>query len=127
MEIVVKLSTEVDVKEFCKAINFVSEDVTNYRYIPESSKLIIECLPSTDKDLIVKSIINLAKKYKMGDIISEEMFKSKRIDNIYFDTKNKFDILYKEMNIEKNTNNKKAACVIPRPRSELFQRSSTST
>ena len=27
----------------------------------------------------------------------------------------------------KNTNNKKAACVIPRPRSELFQRSSTST
>lgn len=27
------------------------------------------------------------------------------LDNIYFDTKNKFDILYKEMNIEKNTNN----------------------
>ena len=27
------------------------------------------------------------------------------LDNIFFDTKNKFDILYKEMNIEKNTNN----------------------
>ena len=95
MEIVIKLANEVDVEEFCKVINFVSEDITNYRYIPESSKLIIECLPSTDKDLIVKSITNLAKKYKMGDFISEEVFKSKRIDNIYKDIRELPELCYR--------------------------------
>ena len=40
-----------------------------------------------------------------GSIFYQHLKDILELDNIYFDTKNKFDILYKEMNIEKNTNN----------------------
>ena len=42
---------------------------------------------------------------KWGSIFYQHLKDILELDNIYFDTKNKFDILYKEMNIEKNTNN----------------------
>lgn len=49
--------------------------------------------------------INEVTEDDTGSIFYQYLKEILELDNIYFDTKNKFDIFYKEMNIEKNTNN----------------------
>ena len=49
--------------------------------------------------------INEVTNEDIGTIFYHHLKEILELDNIYFDTKNKYDILYKEMNIEKNTKN----------------------
>lgn len=95
MEIAIKLASRVDIKEFCKVINFVSEDIVDYRYIADSNKLILNCLSEADTELITKHITNLSKKYKASSIMSKEVFNSEKIGKSYTDIDDYPDICYR--------------------------------
>ena len=65
-------------------------------------------IKQTRKEFIkfTKSLwINEVTNEDIGTIFYHNLKEILELDNIYFDTKNKYDILYKEMNIEKNTKN----------------------
>ena len=49
--------------------------------------------------------INEVTNEDTGTIFYHYLKEVLELDNTYFDTKNKFDVLYKEMNIEKNIKN----------------------
>ena len=104
------INNNYDIEKYFKKIIITNEDDIVALYSQEKNSIIINI------NKIIKEFTEMINKLygtrlKLSPLnISESILINKityvkRIDNIYFDTKNKFDILYKEMNIEKNTNN----------------------
>ena len=109
-----------------KTLNLVKQVVaqrgvnSRVRYdIPESFDMISEStfskIQEIDKihraniisrDIAIEMIADLFE----GEAIRTEF--EKHIDNLYLETKNKYDVLYKEMNIENNTKANKAIIII---------------
>ena len=48
----------------------------------------------------------------IGTLYYHNLRKIMELDKLYLETKNKYDVLYKEMNIEKNTNANRVIIVI---------------
>ena len=73
MEIAIILDETIEIKEFSKIVNFISEDILDFRYIAESNELIIECLPNAKIDKITKDITDFSEKYKVSSITNKEI------------------------------------------------------
>lgn len=83
MEIIIKLDETIEIKEFSKIVNFISEDILDCRYISDSNELVIECLANAKINKITKDIKDLSKKYKVSSIKSKEIFHSKELIKSY--------------------------------------------
>lgn len=95
MKIGIKLDDIVDIKEFSKIVNFVSEDITDYEYIEDSSELILNCSSKADVESITEDIIKLSKKYKTSGIASKELFHSEDNKKCYKNMSDYQEVCYK--------------------------------
>ncbi len=95
MEIRIKIGTLVDIQEFGKIVNFVSEDITGYRFILESNELVLECSTDVNVDQIVSDVTSLVKKYRIHSITGHEIFRSAEVIKSYKPIKDYQNVCYR--------------------------------